>query len=424
MTKVRDDVIVIGGGLVGLNTAYQLHQAGYGVRLIERRESVALETSFANAGMATPSMSEPWNKPGVHWDLLRYLGRTDAPMLLRADAVWQYIGWGIRFLRFSTPARFEAAMRANFQLSSYSLKQLRSLRESLGLVYELRSKGTLKVFRGCQSFDAAAADSEKLKQFGLRYKVLDQAEALAVEPVLEGNADSIVGALHNLDDETGDAHRFCQELQLVLAERGVRFDFNTEVTSLRIESGEITGVITSNGVLGAKCVVVAGGSWSPRLLRGTGISVSIKPVKGYSITAPLRDLKLLPSMAIIDNDLHAAVTPFDTRIRMAGTAEFAGWNARLDPARLGNLWTLAETVNPAMAAAADREKAINWCGFRPMAADGNPYIGATRVPGLYLNAGHGYLGWTQAAGSGRLLAQIIAGKQPDIDISPYRVDRP
>ena len=203
------EVLIVGGGLIGLCSAHYLHEAGYRVRVLERREAVGLETSFANSGMVTPSMSDPWNAPGVHRTILKYLGRAEAPMLLRPGAIGHYLGWGLKFLRHSAPARFEPAMRANFKLSAYSLQRLQALRTSLGLEYEHRSAGTLKVFRDQAGMDQALADCEKLQQFGLRYRLLDRAAALALEPVLAGNAGSIVGALQFPDDETGDAQLFC-----------------------------------------------------------------------------------------------------------------------------------------------------------------------------------------------------------------------
>ena len=417
------EVLIVGGGLIGLCSAHYLHEAGYRVRVLERREAVGLETSFANSGMVTPSMSDPWNAPGVHRTILKYLGRAEAPMLLRPGAIGHYLGWGLKFLRHSAPARFEPAMRANFKLSAYSLQQLKALRASLGLEYEQRIAGTMKVFRDQAGMDQALADCEKLQQFGLRYRLLDRAAALALEPVLGGNAESIVGALQFPDDETGDAQLFCQQLQRSLATRGVQFSFNDAVQRLQIEQGAIRAVHSSSGVHACSKLVVAAAGWSPKLLAGSGVRVWIKPVKGYSVTVPLEDASLMPGRSIIDNEMHAAVTPLARRLRLAGTAEFAGWNPTLDPARIKNLWNMLESVNPALAQAVDRGAARNWCGFRPMSADGNPYIGATRIKGLYLNSGHGYLGWTQSAGSGALLTQQLGGAEPEIDDQPYRVAR-
>lgn len=418
------EILVIGAGVIGLCTAHYLNKAGYSVRVLERRLGSGLETSFANAGMSTPSMSDPWNAPGVHWTLLKYLGRKDAPLLLRPTAMWQYLFWGLRFLKFSSPQRFDQAMRANFALSSYSLPRLNEMREELGLHYEHRTAGTIKVFRSYASFDSAASDCEKLKGFGLTFDLLNQQQALDLEPVLKGNANSIAGAIAFPDDETGDAHIFCRELQESLIARGVKFNFACEVSQLHVDGENICGVDSNHGFLPASGVVVAAAAWSPKLLKNTKVSVSIKPVKGYSITTELTQQNLMPNRAIIDNELHAAVTPFATRIRLAGTAEFAGWNYNLDQARLNNLWNMLNTINPDLAATTDKATASNWCGFRPMSADGNPYIGSTSVNGLYLNTGHGYLGWTQAPGSGALMTEIINKHPTSIDTSPYRIDRP
>jgi D-amino-acid dehydrogenase len=414
----RSEAIVIGAGLAGLVSAYYLKRAGYDVRIVERGADVALEASFANGGLLTPSMSDPWNAPGVHWELLRAIGRSDGPLSLYPQALGEYLGWGLRFLANSTSDRYRQTMQANFTLAALSVVEMRALRQQCGFDYNLGTRGTMKVFREAKSFETSTARSQELRAHGLEFEVLDAAGVIAVEPLLADIREAIVGGLHYPTDETGDARMFCTELARVLAERGVHLQFGQRVRRLRIENGRVRAVETDAGVLDADCVVVAAGAWSSQLVRG----LHIRPVKGYSLSvdAPA-DVPL--SIAVVDDGLHAAATPLGRTLRLAGTAEFSGWRPHLDPKRVRMLWDLLGAMSPRLAAAVDRSSAKPWCGFRPMAADGRPYIGGTGVRGLFVNAGHGHLGWTQAAGSGLLLSQIVCGETPTIDPRPYAVGR-
>lgn len=414
-----EDVVVVGAGLMGLCAAAALHRRGYGVRVIERRLDVGLETSFANGGMLTPSMSEPWNAPGVHWQLLRWIGRSDAPMLLRPTALGHYLGWGLEFLAASTPARYQAAIRANFSLSAYSVQVMRQLRADLDLHYCDARAGTLKVFRKRASLDASIGRAEALKDLGLRFLHLEKDQVLRLAPLLSANAATIAGGIHYPEDEVGDAQLFCRELCRALAERGVAIERGATVTGLRTERGRVVAVETAAGDIAAQRVVVAAAAWSSFLLEPIGIKLSVRPVKGYSLSVPLNDPALMPPLPIVDDDLHAAATPLGDTLRLAGTAEFCGWNPMIDPARIETLWCFLKSMSPELFEAANPEGARPWCGFRPMAADGRPYIGETPIRGLYVNTGHGHLGWTQAAGSGALLAALMEGGGSPVDAAPY-----
>jgi D-amino-acid dehydrogenase len=418
----RGEVIVIGGGLAGLASAYALHEAGYAVQLLERREDVALETSFANGGILTPSMPDPWNAPGVHWQLLRWLGREDAPMLLRPRAIPGYFGWGLRFLAASAPRSYHASMAANYRLCAYSLERLQAWRTALGLEYAVGTRGTLEVYRNSQSFEQAVAEVRSLSSLGLVGEPLDPAAAARLEPLLDEIRGDLVGAIHFPRDESGDALLFCRALRTRLEARGVQVVVNTPVRTVRIGAGRAVGVETAGGFVPGSHVVVAGGPWSTALLAACGVGVQVRPVKGYSLSIPI-DPAAGPRHALSDDSLHAVMTPLGTTLRLAGTAEFSGWDLTLRPGRVEALWRLLAALSPTLARTVDRSAARPWCGLRPMSADGRPYIGATPVAGLYVNTGHGHLGWTQAAGSGSLLAQLISGAPAAIDPRPFALAR-
>jgi D-amino-acid dehydrogenase len=418
----RGEVVVVGAGLAGLASAWALSEAGYAVRVLERREDVALETSFANGGILTPSMPDPWNSPGVHWQLLRWLGREDAPMLLRPAAIPHYFGWGLRFLAGSAPRSYHASMQANFRLCAFSLERLRAWRAALALDYAAGTRGTLELYRDREAFDEAVEEVRTLAPLGLIARVLDPAETVRLEPLLDETRTSFVGALHFPGDESGDAWLFCRELRTRLEARGVAIDLGRTVSAVRLVGGLVSGVETAQGFLPGSAVVIAAGPWSTALLAACGVKVDVRPVKGYSLSIPI-DPAQGPRHALADDSLHAVMTPLGATLRLAGTAEFSGWDFSLRPGRVRALWKLLSTLSPTLARMVDPAGARPWCGLRPMSADGKPYIGATSVAGLYVNTGHGHLGWTQAAGSATLLAQLMTGQPLSIDARPFALAR-
>jgi D-amino-acid dehydrogenase len=415
-------VLVVGGGLAGLASTYALYEAGYQVQLLERREDVALETSFANGGILTPSMPDPWNAPGVLWRLLRWLGREDAPMLLRPSAIPGYFGWGLKFLAGSSPDSFNASMRANYRLCAYSLERLRAWRADLDLEYAQGTHGTLEVYRDPHSFEQAVHELATLAPLGLKGTPLDPAGTARLEPLLEEVRANLVGAIHFPADESGDALLFCRALRERLVARGVTLRLDTRVSAVRVARGRATGVETEGGFLPASQVVLAAGPWSRELLAACGVHVAVRPVKGYSLSIPI-DPAAGPRHALSDDSFHAVMTPLGTTLRLAGTAEFSGWDLTLRPKRVAALWRLLEALSPSLARRVDRATARPWCGLRPMSADGRPYVGASAVAGLYVNTGHGHLGWTQAAGSASLLAQLMTGAPTAIDPRPFALSR-
>lgn len=419
----RTDVVIIGAGLAGLTSAWYLRRAGLSVRVLEREADVGLATSFANGGMLTPSMSDPWNAPGVQWKLLRWLLRADAPIKLRPAALHHYLGWGLRFLHHSAPARHRAAMQANYRLSRYSIEQLRELRKTLPLDYAAGTRGTMKVFRDPWQLEEIHGLYSSLRDEGLIFETVDAAGAARIEPLLAESMATIAGGLYFPGDEIGNAYLFCQSLKSQLRTDGISFSFDTAADRILMRNGRVCGVRAGDEEIEAENVVVAAAAWSSALLQPLGVEVNIRPVKGYSVSIEFAQPARFPVIALVDDHLHTAITPLGNTLRLAGTAEFGGWDRHLDPARIRSLWNFLATLSPALAAEADQQPAREWCGFRPMSADGRPYIGATGVAGLYLNTGHGHLGWTQAAGSGRLLSQLLKGVKPEIDPMPYSLRR-
>lgn len=419
----RKEAVIIGAGLAGVAAAWALRQRGFDVTVIDSRDGPALETSFANAGALTPSEPEPWNAPGVHWELLRSIGNPHAAMKLRLAPLPGLIGWGLRFLRNSTRKRFEAASRANFALSRYSLTQTRQLRDTLGMAFDNLKTGTLKICRDETGLAATIEAAERLAPLGLNYRRLSPQEAIALEPQLAEIESEFAGAVHYPDDESGDARAFTQALCDAAEEAGVEFVWNTPVLSLIDRAGHIVGLRTETEIFEVDNIVIASGQASWRLLKPLALHLPVRPVKGYSLTLDMAGQNARPGIPVVDDKLHMIITPMGDRLRIAGTAEIAGEDDSLRTERIDNLRQLLGALYPGLARSLDGATEEAWAGLRPMSADGRPFIGRTRAPGLWLNTGHGHLGWTQAVGSGELLAQMMAGVEPAIDPAPFSAER-
>lgn len=415
-------IAITGAGLIGLASAYFLHAQGHDVVILERRAGPALETSFANAGMLTPSQAEPWNEPGILGKMIGWIGKEDAPVLLRPAALPSMLYWSLQFLRNSGQQRFVENTRANARLARFSLDGLQALRRDENLDYGQICAGTLKVYRDRDALDEGRHIADLLAGMDVQQNFLDAAAAVALEPALGDIRAGIAGAIHFPDDETGDAHRFCCTLGAALARKGVDARYNVEVTGFIRSGRRMQALRTTGGVIPADAFVLCAGSYAPRLGRMLGIKLPIRPVKGYSITIPMAAGAVAPRISVVDETRHAAITPMDGRLRVAGTAEFAGFDTTLTPGRISNLLDVVAEVLPRHTPAPGAE--INgWTGLRPYTCDGVPIIGPTQFENFYVNGGHGHLGWTLAVGSGKLLAQIIAGRVPEIDSAPYRLQR-
>lgn len=416
-------VLVLGGGLIGLTSAYYLARGGATVTVVDEGDRPASGASHANGGLVTPCMSEPWNAPGVAWKLLRWIGRPDAPLRLRPAGLYGGAGWMLRFLRHSSPGAYRRNLVRNLEFGLYSLRLLRELRREAGLDYGVGRGGILRVFRHEATFEAARAASRLLEDHALTVHTLDRDGTIGLEPALAGAAGAIIGAQHFPDDETGDARRFCELLAGYLGERGVALHLGLRVTALSRSGSAISGARTEDGPVTADAVVVAAGVGSRGLLRTAGLELQVQPVKGYSLSVPLASWAPTPAIGVVDDDLHAVAAPVGTVLRVAGTAEFAGYDRTIAPVRIRNLQRFADVMFPHAARATHGPEARAWAGLRPMSADGVPIIGCTPVDGLYVNTGHGHLGWTFAAGSGRLLADLILNREPGIDAASYAYSR-
>ena len=419
----QPEIIVVGGGIIGVTTAYEFARRGLKTTLLEANENVGLETTHANGGLLTASMSDPWNAPGVHRALLASVLHPHAAIKLRLAALPSLAGWGLQFLKHSSPASYMHATRASFVLAKYSVERTRELRKTLSLQYDATTRGTLKIFRDHAAMKGPAALAENLRDLGLKVQALDARGAAAVEPALDPIRCSLAGALLFPDDESGDAFVFCQALRTAFERTGGITRIKQPVLGLLTQGERIKGIRTRSGELKADCVVMAAGNATGLLVRELRIPVAVRPAKGYTLTFDVSGLRDCPAIPVIDDAMHAAITPLGARLRVAGTAEFAGTDRTLRRERIENLLNLLSGLYPRVRAQLDPQSGRAWTGFRPMSADGLPFIGPTRITGLYLNTGHGHLGWTLANGSASLLADLVSGERPAIDPAPYHAMR-
>ncbi|HEX7439078.1 MAG TPA: D-amino acid dehydrogenase [Caldimonas sp.] len=413
-------VLVLGGGVIGVTAAYQLALAGHEVTVVDRQATPAMETSYANAGEVSPGYSAPWAGPGVPLKAIKWLLMRHRPLVIRGPIDLDLVRWCLAMLRNCTARRYEVNKARMMRLAEYSRDCLRELRAQTGIRYDERMQGTLQLFRMPKQFDASAADIAVLKRSGVAFELLGRAGCIVHEPALACVEEKFVGGLWLPGDETGDCFKFTQRLAALAAVRGVEFRLATPIERLLVSGSRIEGVETGAGKLEADAYVVALGSYSPLLLRPLGIRVPVYPVKGYSITVPIVDASGAPESTVMDETQKVAVTRLGDRIRVGGTAEFAGYTLKLHEARRH---TLAHVVSDLFPDGGDLSRAEFWCGLRPMTPDGTPLVGATAIGKLYLATGHGTLGWTMAAGTARVIADLISGRAPEIDLAGLTLER-
>ena len=408
-------VVVLGGGVIGVTTAWALARQGAEVTVLERQSDVAQETSLANAGQVSPGYSTPWAAPGIPLKALQWLFQAHAPLAIRPDGTLFQWRWMAAMLANCSARRYAVNKERMMRLSEYSRDCLRAWRAETGIAYDERSGGTLQLFRTQAQLDAAARDVAVLQDCGVPFELLDAAEVARVEPALARSSTSIAGGLRLPNDETGDCHLFTRQLAERARVLGVQLRTGCSVQSLAHDGRRITGVqlLDADGQpeqILADRYVLAAGSYSRTLLQPLGLDIPVYPVKGYSLTIPLVDASLAPQSTVLDETYKIALTRLGDRIRVGGMAELAGFDLRLNPRRRATLEKVTRELFPG----GDLAEAQFWTGLRPMTPDGTPLVGATPLDNLYLNTGHGTLGWTMACGSAQLLADVISGRQPAI----------
>lgn len=413
-------VVVLGAGVIGVSAAYALMRDGHEVTVIERGEGPGLETSFANGGQISASHAYPWAAPDVPAKLLKWLGRKDAPRLFRLRADPEQWLWAYRFLLNCRRSVFFANAERNLRLALLSRDALRDIRAAEDIAYDHKSLGILHFFHTRRELDKAAELAGRFRALGLRNKVLDRDGVLALEPALAASGDGLVGGIHTPDDESGDAYAFTCTLAERAAAGGVSFRYSETVSALDAEGDRIARLRTDKGSHAADVYVVALACYSNSLLRPLGIRLPIYPTKGYSVTVPVGEANGAPNVSLIDEDHKIVYSRLGERLRVAGTAEFAGYDTTLDRERANVIRDLARAQFPA---AGDFDAADLWTGLRPMTPDGGPIIGRTRYANLVLDTGHGTLGWTMASGSARVVADLIAGRTPPVDAAAYGPER-
>lgn len=405
-------VAVLGAGVIGVTSAWYLAAAGHEVTVIDRQPGPGLETSFANAGELSTSHAMPWAAPGIPTKAAKWLFMRHAPLVIRAGAVdVAMLRWLGGMLRNCTSARFALNRDRMLRVAAYSRQNLIALRADTGITYDGRRSGTLQLCGTQAALDSLAADIPVLQSYGLRCEILDRAGCLAVEPGLRAAQATFVGGTRMPDDETGDCYQFTVQLAKLAADKGVRFVTGRDILSLASDGGRVRHVETNRGPIIADAYLAALGSYTPALLRPLGLTLPIYPVKGYSITADILDESAAPVSTLLDGDLKVALTRLGNRIRVGGLAELAGF-AQDCPAR--RRATLDLALTRLFPGASDVANASFWSGLRPMTPDSTPIVGATPLANLYINAGHGTLGWTMACGSARIVADVISGNPTDV----------
>jgi D-amino-acid dehydrogenase len=413
-------VVVLGSGVIGTSIAYYLAKAGHQVTVVDRQAGPALETSFANAGEVSPGYSAPWAGPGVPIKAIKWMLMHHSPLVIKPmldPSMWR---WGMAMLRNCTEAAYQVNKSRMVRVAEYSRDCLKQLRAETGITYDERTQGTLQLFRTQKQLDGVGKDVEILQQSGVPFQVLDREGYLAYEPALALVKHKFVGALRLPGDETGDCHLFTRKLAAMAEALGVRFRFGVSITGIDHDGQRITGIRSDAGTLTADHYVLALGSYSTALLKPVGIDIPVYPVKGFSITVPITDAAMAPESTIMDETHKVAVTRLGDRIRVGGTAQLSGFDLSLDE---GRRKTLEFVVSDLFPRGGDISRAEFWTGLRPMTPDGTPIIGKTRYDNLTLSTGHGTLGWTMAAGTGRVVADMLSGRRPEIPVDDLAVSR-
>ncbi|WP_151747129.1 D-amino acid dehydrogenase [Acinetobacter soli] len=412
-------VIVLGSGVIGVASAYYLAQQGAQVTVLDRQAGPAEETSFGNAGQISPGYSTPWAAPGIPFKAVKWMFQHHAPLAINIDgSMWQ-LQWMAQMLKNCNPVSYTTNKERMMRVAEYSRDCLKALRETTGIEYENRAKGTLQVFRSEAQLEAVQRDIQVLEECGVGYALLDREGLAQVEPALAHAQDKLVGGLHLPNDETGDCYLFTNALANKAKALGVDFQFNQQVEGLVVEGDSIKGVRVNGQTLTADRYVLAFGSYSRDFLKPLELNLPVYPVKGYSLTIPIVQPEFAPQSTVLDETYKIAITRFDQRIRVGGMAELSGFNLGLNQDRRATLEMVTQDLFPG----GNMAEASFWTGLRPMTPDSTPIIGATRFKNLFLNTGHGTLGWTMACGSGKLISDIVLNHQTDISTEGLSLQR-
>ena len=410
-------VLVLGAGVIGTTSAWFLSKAGHQVTVIERQAGAGLETSFANGGQTSVSHAEPWANPSAPLKVVRWLFKEDAPLLFRLRADARQWAWGLRFLLECLPGRTRHNIIQLVRLGLYSRESLQALRRDTGIQYDHLERGILHLYTNRQAYEGALAPAELMREIGCDRQIRSVEECIAIEPALASARDILAGGTYTAADESGDAHLFTVRLAELAAARGVTFNYGHRIEALEHTGGMVTRIRVIDGEgrarqMQADAYVVALGSYSPLLLRPLGLSIPVYPVKGYSATLPIADPARAPTVSLTDDEYKIVISRLGERMRVAGTAELNGYNTELNPGRCRVLVKRFDRLFPG---ATDTSRPLFWTGLRPATPGNVPLIGRTRYSNLFLDTGHGTLGWTHACGSGRALADIVSGRKPEVD---------
>jgi D-amino-acid dehydrogenase len=410
--------IVLGAGVIGTTTAYYLAKAGHEVHVIDRQREAAMETSFANGCVLHTSEAEPWSRPGMPRAVIGWLGKENAPMLLRLRALPSLWRWGIDFVRHCTLERYREALATNLRLALHNLAVMEDLRTDTGIEYDRNQRGALKIYTRQDALDKEVAETALQAPLGLVYEIADAARCVALEPALGAVRASLAGGIYAPRDDLGDCHKFAVGLRRHCENSlGVRFHFNTNIKRIVHSGDHVERVETANGHFIGDSYVVALASYSGQMLAPLGVKISIYPAKGLTVTVPDDAWPDGPNIPILDNTRLLAFAHIGRHYRVAGSVEFDGWDPTPHPARVKAMISNATSLFPPFARCCEERTPRVWAGLRPMPSSGNPYIGATQLSNLYLNCGHGHLGWTLACGSSQVLAELMTGRAPAIDMT-------
>ena len=406
-------VVVLGAGIIGVTTAYYLARQGVEVEVLDRQREAGLETSFANAGELSYGMTSPWAAPGIPWKAVKWMFMRHRPLMiwpLLSPSMWS---WCAKMVSNCNAKSYAINKGRMVRVSNYSRDALTELLDEVQIDFDLREKGTLQLFRKQKQIDGSKADQDVLAAYDSPFEVLDRDGCVAAEPRLAPVAHKFVGGLRLTSDRTGDCRMFTQALAKKAEALGVTFHYNVNIDGFAMEQARIIGVDTTDGRVTGDKYVCAMGPYAPILLKTIGIRLPIYPIKGYSITLPITNPDFAPQSTIMDETFKVGVTRLGDRIRVAGQAEIIGYNQKLGRHSTD---AVRHVVTDMFPKGGDVSKAEGWTGLRPMTPDGTPVLGPTRYDNLFLNTGHGTLGWTMSCGSARVVADMVMEKTPEIDM--------